>query len=173
MEATIFGLEEKIDELLVVLDENIRNMRESLSRLDELRGLVVKRDEPALAGLLETIRGEADSYRSCELKRQSMRKELAVLLGCEVEHVTLSRFEGILAGEKKAQVAKRKAELRSLTGKLKKEHLKTTMLLSDCARFNSLLLKSIFDLGKTGMVYYNSNGAAKRQTDAAFVNLEF
>jgi len=45
------------------------------------------------------------------------------------------------------------------------------LLLSECARFNNLLLKSIFDLGKTGAVYYNSNGATKQQTDMAFVNL--
>lgn len=172
MEATIFGLEEKIDELLVVLDEDIRNVRESLSRLDELRGLVVKRDEPALAGLLETIRGEADSYRSCELKRQSMRKELGVILGCEVEQVTLSRFEGILAGEKKAQVAKRKAELRSLTGKLKKEHLKTTMLLSDCARFNGALLRGVLELGRTGAITYTSAGSTQAQAETGFVNLQ-
>ena len=172
MEATIVGTEEKIDELLVVLDENIRNMRESLSRLDELRGLVVKHDEPALAGLLETIRAESDSYRSCELKRQSIRKELAVILGCDVEHVTLSRLEGTLAGEKKAQVAKRKAELRSLAGKLKKEHLKTTMLLSDCARFNGALLRGILELGRTGAITYTSDGSTKAQADSGFVNLQ-
>ena len=173
MEATIVGMEEKIDELVVVLDEDIRNMRESLSRLDELRGLVIKHDEPALAGLLETIRGEVDGYHSCELKRQSIRKELAAALDCDLKQMTLSRLEEVLPEEKKAQVTERKDKLRLLTEELKKEYLSTTMLLSDCTRFNSLLLKSIFDLGKTGMVYYNSNGAAKRQIDAAFVNLEF
>ena len=172
MEATIVGTEEKIDELLVVLDENIRNMRESLSRLDELRGLVVKHDEPALAQLCETIRAESDSYRNCELKRQSMRKELAVILGCDIEHVTLSRFEGILAGEKKAQVAKKKAELRSLAGKLKKEHLKTTMLLSDCARFNGALLRGVLELGRTGAITYTSDGSTKAQAETGFVNLQ-
>jgi len=64
-------------------------------------------------------------------------------------------------------------ELKALTGELKKEHLRTALLLSECARFNSLLLRSIFDLGQTGAVYYNSNGATKRQMDTAFMNLQF
>ena len=164
---------DKVDELLIILDKDSKHVQESLSRLNELRSLVVKRDDAALGKLLERIHSESDSYRSHELKRQSIRKELATALDCNLEQMTLSRLEEVLPEEKKAQVTERKDKLRLLAGELKKEYLSTTMLLSDCARFNSLLLKSIFDLGKTGMVYYNSSGAAKRQTDAAFVNLEF
>ena len=83
------------------------------------------------------------------------------------------RSPSTLPKERKAQVAEKKAKLRSLTNELKEEHLSTAMLLSDCARFNSLLLKSVFDLGKTETVTYNSNGSTKRQTDTAFVNLQF
>jgi len=173
MKAAAVVVEDKVEELLVVLDKDIQHIRESLLRLDELRGLVVKRDEAGLSKLLESIRVESDSYRSHELKRQSLRKELAAALDCNFEQMTLSRLETRLSEEKKTQVAERKNKLRSLIAELKKEHLSTAMLLSDCARFNRLLLKSIFDLGNTGTVYYNCNGAAKRQGDTAFVNLQF
>jgi hypothetical protein len=36
-----------------------------------------------------------------------------------------------------------------------------------------MLLKGVFNLGKTRTVYYGSNGAAKQQSDMAFVNLQF
>jgi len=173
MKATVVEIQDKVDELLVILDKDIQHIQESLSRLNELRSLVIKRDDADLGRLLERIQYESDSYRSHELKRQSIRKELATALDCDLKQMTLTKLEEVLPEEKKAQVTERKGKLRLLTGELKKEYLSTTMLLSDCARFNSLLLKSIFDLGKTGMVYYNSNGAAKRQIDAAFVNLEF
>jgi hypothetical protein len=173
MKAAAIVVEDKVDELLVVLDKDIQHMRESLLQVDELRSLVVKRDEAALSKLLESIQAESDSYRSHELKRQSIRKELATALDCNFEQMTLSRLEVTLAEEKKSQVTERKDKLRSLIAELKKEHLSTAMLLSDCARFNSVLLRSIFDLGKTGTVYYNSDGAAKRQSDTAFVNLQF
>jgi hypothetical protein len=173
MEATTVEIEGKIDELLVVLDKDIQHIEESLLRLNELRGLVVKRDDAALGKLLGSIQAESNGYGSHELKRQSIRKELAIALDCDVEQMTLSRLEAVLPEERRVQVTEKKVKLKSLAGQLKKEHLRTAMLLSDCARFNSLLLKSIFDLGKTGMVYYNSDGATKRQTDTAFVNLEF
>ena len=173
MEATTIEIEDKIDELLFVLDGDIEDIQHSLLRLNELRSLVIRRDDAALCKLLESIQAESNSYRSHELKRQSLRKELATSLDCNFERVTLSGLEAMLPEEKKAQINERKVELKLLTEQLKKEHLSTAMLLSDCARFNSLLLKSVFDLGKTGMIYYNSNGAAKRQTDRAFVNLEF
>lgn len=164
---------DKVDELLVVLDEDIRNTQQSLSRLNELRSLVVKRDDASLAKLLENIRNESDSYAANELKRHSIRKELAVALNCNLEQVTLSRLEALLPAEKRVQVAKSKVQLRSLTKELKKEYLSTALLLAECARFNNLLLRSIFDLGKTGTITYGCDGHTKRQDEMAFVNLQF
>jgi hypothetical protein len=173
MKATAIEIEDKVDELLAFLDEDSRHIQESLSKLNELRSLVIKRDDAALGRLLESIQAESDSYRSHELKRQSIRKDLANALGCNLEQMTLSRLEANLPKEKKDQVTRRKTKLKSLINELKKEHLSTVLLLSECARFNNMLLKSIFDLGKTDVVYYDSNGATRRQTDTAFVNLQF
>jgi len=173
MKATAIEIEDKVDELLAFLDEDSRHIQESLSKLNELRSLVIKRDDAALGRLIESIQAESDSYRSHELKRQSIRKDLANALGCNLEQMTLSRLEANLPKEKKDQVARRKTKLKSLINELKKEHLSTVLLLSECARFNNMLLKSIFDLGKTDVVYYDSNGATRRQTDTAFVNLQF
>jgi hypothetical protein len=87
--------------------------------------------------------------------------------------MTLSRLETVVSEEQKAQVAAKKARLRALTKQLKKEHLSTAMLLSDCARFNGQLLSSVFNLGKVGIVCYDSKGSAKRGVTEAFVNLQF
>jgi hypothetical protein len=164
---------DKIDELLVALDKDIQHIQETLSRLDELRSLVIRRDDVSLSKLLEIIQAESDSYKSHELKRQSIREELAIALDCKSEQMTLSRLEAVLPSEKKAQIAERKTKLGALTAKLKKECLATAMLLSDCARFNTMLLRGIFELGRTGTITYNSKGSAKHQTNTAFVNLQF
>jgi hypothetical protein len=173
MKATAIEIEEKIDELLAVLDRDIQHIQESLSWLNELRSLVVKHDNTTLGKLLESIQAESESYKCNELKRQSIRRELATAFGCSLEQMTLSALEAELGGEKRVQVADRRAVLKALTGQLKKEHLSTSLLLSDCARFNSVLLKSIFDICKTGTITYDSNGSTKRQTDGGFVNLRF
>ncbi|MHC4424312.1 MAG: hypothetical protein ACYSWR_06560, partial [Planctomycetota bacterium] len=108
-----------------------------------------------------------------ESKRQSLRKELADAIGCDVHQMTLSVLEDNLSKEKRDSVAERKTRLKSVIEQLKKELLSTTLLLSECARVNSLLLNGIFDFGKKDGVYYSSNGSKKRQTDTAFVNLQF
>jgi hypothetical protein len=173
MKATVIGIEDKIEELLICLDKDVQHMQENLQKLNEIRTLVIKRDDTALGELLESIQAASDCYRNHELNRKSIRKELAESLGCSIEQMTLSALEESLPEAKKDRVTRMKAMLRSLSEELKKEYLSTALLLSECARFNNLLLNSIFDLGKTGSVYYNSNGAAKRQTDMAFVNLQF
>jgi hypothetical protein len=163
----------KIDELLIVLDVDIRHIQQTLSRLNELRSFVVKRDDISLAKLLETIQADMDSYNENELKRRSILKKLAKILNCSLEQMTLSKLQAVIPEQKKVQIAERKAKLISLTKELKREHLNTTLLLSECARFNNMLLKSIFDLRGTETVMYGSDGHTKRQDNIAFVNLRF
>jgi len=173
MKTSAIEIENKVDRLLAVLDRDIQHMEETLSRLNELRALVIKRDDASLGKLLESIRSESDSYKDNESKRRLLREELAIALGCSLEQMTLSRLEAELSGEKKIEVAQRKAKLRTLARNLMKEHLSTATLLSDCARFNRLLLKSIFELEGTGIMTYSPRGFNERQTNTAFVNLQY
>ncbi len=170
------GLQEKVsngvDELLTVLDKDIQHIQESLSWLNELRGLVIKRDYAALSKLLQTIQTEADSYAATESQRLSLRKDLANTLGCSVEQVTLSALEAALPEEKKVRIENKKIKLKGLIQELRKEHLSTTLLLSDCARFIRQLLKALFDLGGKRTVFYSPNGATKKLTETTFVNMK-
>ncbi len=172
MKAAAAPIEDKVDRLLICLDRDLQHMQESLQQLNEMRRLVIKRDEAALGKLLESIQAGAGGHRDHELNRKSIRKELADSFGCGIERMTLSALQASLPEAKKDQVTQMKAKLRSLSAELKKEYLSTALLLSECARFNNLLLKGIFNLGKTESVHYNSNGETKRQIDTAFVNLQ-
>lgn len=173
MKTAIIKIEDNVNELLAVLDRNIEQLQKSLSRLDELRSLVVKRDDDSLCKLLETIQCESNGCKADELKRQLLREELANSLECGAEQITLSRLEAELSGEKKAEITERKRKLQTLIEKLRRECLSTSMFLSDCARFNSLLLKSILRLGQTGTITYSREGSTERPSSAAFMNLQF
>jgi hypothetical protein len=173
MKSTATEIEGKVDELLACLDIDSQHIQKSLSQLNKLRSFVIKRDDSGLGILLKIIQAESDSYRNQESKRKKILKELANALGYSAEKLTLSVLEENLSKQKKAQVIKKKTKLMSLIKELKKEHFNTALLLSECARFNNLLLKSIFDLGNTETVYYNSNGATNKQADTTFVNLRF
>lgn len=172
MKATAAPIEDKVDRLLICLDRDAQHMQESLQKLDEMRRLVIKRDEAALGKLLETIQGASDDYRNQELNRKSIRKELAESLDCDIEQMTLSALESCVPETRKNQITQIKTRLRSLSAELKKEYLSTALLLSECARFNNMLLKGILGLGKTESVQYKSNGQTRRNIDTAFVNLQ-
>lgn len=172
MKATAIGIEEKVDALLVCLDKDIQHLQEGLSQLDELRRLVIKRDEIALGRLLEKIQKEADDYRHHERMRQSIRQELAAALEYDLKQTTLSALETILPQGKKDQITERKKKIKPLIEEFRKEHTGVTLLLSECARFNKMLLMCIFDLSKAENICYNANGAAKRQNDISLINLK-
>jgi hypothetical protein len=167
------GIENKIDSLLDVLKNDIEHIHQSLLWLTELRSLVVKRDEEGLGELLEYIQKKSGGYSANESKRQLLRKELAEDLGCDIKEVTLTRLEKEGPVEKRKVVSTIKAELKTLTEELKREHLSVTMLLSDCARFNSLLLRSLLDMGRAETVTYSANGTAMRQGRMSLLNLRF
>ena len=172
MKATATEIDDKVDKLLTCLDKDSQHIQESLSQLSKLRSYVIKRDDSGLSQLLNIIQAETSSYRNHESNRQTIRKELANALGCNTEQMTLSALEARLPKGKKDQIIKKKAKLMSLINELKKEHLSTTMLLSDCARFNSMLLTSTLELGQAGTITYSPRGSAERQTNSAFVNLQ-
>jgi flagellar biosynthesis/type III secretory pathway chaperone len=173
MKLTLHEIGEKVDELLAVLDEDIEHLGRSLSRLNELRSLVIKRDEVSLCRLLATIGAESEDYRTHESRRHCIREELAGTLGCGVEQLTISRLEAELPEEKGARLAETKTRLCSLTAELQREHLSTTMLLQELTRFNSVLLNGIFNLCQNQTVTYDANGSASRQTGTAFVDSHF
>jgi len=173
MKAVTAQIGEKVGELLMILDEDVRRLEENLLRLDELRGLVVKRDEAALGDLLEAIQRRSSGYYDNESRRKRVCEELAAALGWPVEQVTLSRLEGVMPQGSRAEISGRRATLKSLAEKLKTEYVGTAMLLADCARFNSLLLRSVLDLGGAETMTYGPKGSARRQSGTAFVNFQY
>lgn len=173
MRQMVFTAEEKIDELLSILDKDIEHIHCTLSRLNELRGLVIKRDERALAELLEVIRIEAEGYSSNESKRLSVCDSLSRLLGCSLEQMTLSRLIDVLPAYASELINEKRTNLCELIEELKKEYSSTVMLVWECAKFNNLLLEFIFGLDRGGAVTYGSNGATRQHSKTGFVNMQF
>jgi hypothetical protein len=161
----------KVDALLTVLDEDIRHTQTSLSLLDALRSMLIKRDDVALERLLNDLRREAEVHLANERRRQNVRQELADEMGCAVQSVTLSVLKDRLSGDRQAAVVERQMRLKSLTAELKREHALTTMLVADCARFNRSLIRMFFGLDGKGKMTYGANGTAKHQAGTALVNL--
>ncbi len=167
------GLDGKIEALLGVLDGDIVHVRTVLEQLDRLRSLLVKRDDVGLEALLTDLTAEAATHAGHEQKRQELRQELADAFSCRPEQMTLSRLSSLLPGARRGAIAERQKLLRSLVGRLRREHALTTRLLADCARFNRSLLQVFFGQNGTGAASYDASGAAVRRMDAKLMSLHF
>ena len=170
---TLMPTAAKVDALLTVLDEDIRHTETSLSLLDALRGLLIKRDDVGLERLLNDLRREAEGHLTNERRREDLRHALADEMGCGSQDVTLSALKRMLSGERQTAVAERQSRLKSLAIELKREYALTTVLVADCARFNRSLTRMFFGLDGKGMMTYSASGTARPQAGAAMVNLHF
>ncbi len=174
-------LEIKITALLEVLDEDVRHLESALAQLDLLRSLLIRRENAALERLLGDIQQQAEAYRAIEQKRQQLRKDLALDLGCTEGELTLSRLRRKLSGPPcseaqrrcGAAVAARQARLRSLAAQLKREHTLTALLLRDAARFNRSLLRVFLGSTGRGCATYSPTGVAERGPGAALMSIQF
>jgi len=174
MRSSVFDIDLQVDELLKYTEADAQRLQNSLSLLDELRKLVIKRDEAGLHKLLKAIqvlptKGGAD----IQSQREAARRRLAEMLGWEIRETTLSRLETVVSEARRHAIAERKAQLMSLTMSLRTEYSRTAILLSECARFNRLLLDNILKSGRITGVTYTSDGSKKQQSQTAFVDMHF
>jgi hypothetical protein len=173
MTGQTYELTQKTEDLLGILELDIERIERTIQNLNNLRGLVIKRDEKELGRLLATIQLESKIYSHNERQRNQLRKEMAEIIGCPQESMNLSVLKqhfsepGLIE-----QVENRQLKLRNLVSVLKSEYISTVTLLSDCARINSALLKCVFGWGRGNLVSYNSAGEISRQNDAAFMNMK-
>lgn len=165
-------VETKVEQLLAVLDGDIRHLETTLSYLDSLRTLLIKRDDKALGSLLGEIRDRTEAYAANEQARQTLRSELGRLLECDAGRLTLSQLQAALPEPLRAAVASRRERLATLIAQMKREYTLTTVLVSDCARFNRTLIRTFFGTGDQAGVTYNPSGAARQRTNATFMSLK-
>ncbi len=173
MKAMQLEIEQSIDELLAVLHSDIEQLRQNIERLNDLRAFVIKRDDKSLQNLLAAVRTDTQEYRDNESRRQSIRARLARALGCSLQEITLSRLQTIAGEHKRSRISETADKLRTLSASFKTQHVATTLLLADCARFNRQLLHCILNRSHGREITYNSSGAAKTQVDTRFMNLRF
>jgi hypothetical protein len=173
MSTTALDIERWVLELLIVLKQESDAMALVETWLEQLRERVMERDEAALERLLKEIQAKQGLRPEPEQRRQQIRLELASALGVPFEQMTLTRLKGLLTGELQNQVSRMRDQLQSQTETLRVQHQGTVMLLADCARFNRLLLNSIFEKSHQTMTTYTPRGNAQHKRSSDLVNMQF
>jgi hypothetical protein len=165
-------VETKVERLLAALDGDIRHLETTLAQLDALRGLLIKRDDGALARLLTEIRSRTEAYAENEQTRQMLRADLAMALGCGAGRLTLSKLQSMVPEPQRASVATRQERLSSLIAELKREYMLTVALVSDCARFNRTLMRTFFGVCSQTGVLYSPSGQMRQPTTTTLMSLQ-
>lgn len=165
-------MEKDIVELLEVIDADIVNIERDIKVLDELRKSLVTQNEQNMLRLLYVVRLSIQNRQGNEARRFRVRKRLADTLGIAVEKLTLSKLHSFVEEPYQTALAEKKNVLSRMVERFKTEHETTVFLLSDSARFNSLLLRSLISLSSTESVTYKP-GKVSRANGAAFVNTQY
>lgn len=163
-------INEKIDRLIEALSIDQRHLQHALCRLGELRDYMIKNDVTSLEQMLKTIRMESDAHLANEYIRQSLRKDLSVMLGIEFSELTLVRIAEFVTNPRKYRLLEKRSELKGLAADLKVQYQATAMLIKESARVNKLLLNSLMNSNSDSNVTYNAKGYTSRETGNVFMN---
>lgn len=153
-----------IDELIEVLEIDIVNIESTLEMLSKLRKMVIKRNENGLQLLLEKARISTKRQDSVENRRQEIRAKLAVICECSANEMTLTRLCQIVGDQRGDTIYQIKERLGTSISKLKAEQLSTSMLLTECRRFNDVMLGALLNNRRDDLTY-NRSGKKKWQSN--------
>ncbi len=164
--------EKRVNDLLDVLRDDIWQMEQNIQKLKRLQVLVIKRDTASLEKMLEEIRIASDQCTDNEFKRRTARDEVAEILMCKPEQITLSNLEGMVPQEQQVIIFNTKAQLQDLVRRMSAEHKNTVLLMAELERFNRLMLDTILGKKEPQNRTYNSGGIARSYGSAAFVSFQ-
>lgn len=163
----------KVDELLAALETDCALFEKSFDRLQTLRKCLIERDENSMKNVLETVKEEAGQKAANEMRRETLRDQLSEMLECDVKQMTIGVLGNYLSDRQRERLFEKRARLIKLTDRLKKEHMRTNMLLAEYSRLNRAFLERIFYPKKPNRAgVYDSKGSVEKKIDAAFVNLK-
>jgi flagellar biosynthesis/type III secretory pathway chaperone len=162
---------ERAGALAELLDEEIALLDLRRSQLSSLCAAIIDRDEDAVERLLDQIERAQELQSATDQKLDSLRRELAARLACEGERMKLSALIASIDEPQRGQLAARRQRIIELAERLQLEHMRTVVLLTECARINRLLLEGLLP-GSEGVTTYRADGADAWQADAGLVDTE-
>lgn len=165
------ALNELLENLAAFLDSRTDQMQRTLEQLDSLRAAVIRRDERALAEMLEQTRQDSQLRDELDAAQMVLGRRLAAALGL-AEPVNLTRLCAALDAEQAQRFRRKQRDLLELAEQVRIEHSATEMLLRECARCNRQLLEAIVGHSAQNNTY-DPQGQTLRSMDGSLVNVRY
>ena len=162
--AQVRGLEGLLDEEAALLV--LRH-----SQLGSLCSAIIERDESAVERILDQIEQAQQLQTISDQKVAALRDELACQLGVDAASLRLSVLIEMLPPYCQAGVLTKRRRVLDLAERFGVQHMRTVMLLSECARINRLLLEGLFPRCQA-VTTYSAGGSHTWQAEAGLVDTE-
>jgi len=160
-----------VETLESLLDDEASLLDVRRSQLHSLRGAIVDRDDEAVERLLRQIERAQELQSATDEKLNTVRRALAEQLGCPASEVKLSALIAELPKPLRGALADRRQRIIDLAERLQIEHMRTVMLLGECARINRLLMESLFPDSR-GVTTYSTAGSHPWHPEGGLVDAE-
>jgi hypothetical protein len=161
----------QIHSLEGLLDEEAALLVLRHSQLGSLCAAIVERDESAVERILDQIEQAQELQTIGDQKVAALRDELACRLGVQARALRLSALIERLPAWCQAGMLTRRRRVLDLAERFRVQHMRTVMLLSECARINRLLLEGLFPRCQA-VTTYGADGSQNWRVDAGLVDTE-
>ena len=162
---------EMVHELLGLLDEEIRLLRLRADQFDELYEAILRRNDGRMESLLEEMTNAQHQQADVDTKLHSVRSLFAKALGRDADDMRLSVLIGRLDKKRSMDLEYKREQIILLAETLKRKHLRTAILLSECARVNRMLLEGLLPRAES-VTTYGTGGAQPWRMGSGLVDTE-
>jgi len=156
-------------DLLAALDDEIALEEVAAGLLKQLSDAVLASDRPLIEALVDRATDTHALFEAAESRRRGACRALAQSLGCPRDAVTLSRLARELPAAEGRALDDRRRRIESLVTQLRRQHIRTAVLLHECARVNHELLVRLFPQMESTTVY-GAGGTAGRRPGGSLVD---
>ena len=164
------GIEPVIEDLLVVLDTQAGLLEARRSQLAELSEKLLRNDNEAVEALLGQIEGAEEAQAILARRLQALRQTLAGAFGCDAKDFNLSWLIGRLPRAQSLALTRRRQQVSEKVSEFRKQHMQTTILLTECSKITSMMLDRLAPAG--AVVTYDADGSDRWRADAGMLDME-
>lgn len=154
-----------------LLDEEAALLVLRHSQLGSLCAAIVERDESAVERILNQIEQAQQLQTIGDQKVAALRDELAGRLGMDSRTLRLSALIEQLPPHCQAGMLTKRRRVLDLAERFRVQHMRTVMLLTECARINRLLLEGLFPRCQA-VTAYSADGSQTWRAEAGLVDME-
>jgi len=157
--------------LLEALDGEIVLLARRQEQMAALSEAIVQRDEGRLEALLAEVAGTLSAQAEADERVRALQAELARRLGCPPETARLGLLAERVGGREGSEMQSRRDRIVELADGLRRQHLRTSVLLTECARVNRRMLETLCPAAR-GVSTYDSGGREHWRPETGRVSAE-